>query len=74
MKRALLATTALIAAAVVADRIQAAEPIRLTLGGCYETAAGAELGGPTDPASRAMIGRPRPHSIAKLEASQQERI
>ena len=48
-KRALLATTTLIATAMVAARAQAAEPIRLTLGGYYETAAGVEVGGADGP-------------------------
>jgi outer membrane protein OmpU len=49
MKQALLVTTALITAAVIAARVEAAEPIRLTLGGYYETAAGVEVGGADGP-------------------------
>ena len=49
MKRRLHTTTALIAAALVAGQARAADPIRLTLGGFFQTAAGVEVGGANKP-------------------------
>ena len=45
MKHVLLGTTALVAAGFVVGQAQAADPIKLTLGGFYGAAAGAEIGG-----------------------------
>src|SRR5262249_18097117 len=45
MKHVLLGTTALVAAGFVVGQAQAAEPIKLTLGGFYGQAAGVEVGG-----------------------------
>src|SRR2546430_16206310 len=45
MRYGLLCTSALISAGVVASQAQAADPIKLTLGGFYGAAAGAEIGG-----------------------------
>src|SRR6266478_4400750 len=45
MRYGLLCTSALISAGFVASQAQAADPIKLTLGGFYGTAAGAEIGG-----------------------------
>ena len=45
MKHVLMGTTALVAAGLVVGHAQAADPIKLTLGGFYGTAAGAEIGG-----------------------------
>jgi outer membrane protein OmpU len=48
-RRALLTTTTLIAAALACGEARAADPIRLTLGGFFQTAAGAEIGGADKP-------------------------
>ena len=45
MRYGLLCTSALISAGFVASQAQAADPIKLTLGGFYGAAAGAEIGG-----------------------------
>jgi hypothetical protein len=45
IKRILLGSSALVAAAVAAAAAQAADPIKLTLGGFYGSAAGVEIGG-----------------------------
>jgi len=45
MKHVLMGTTALVAAGLVVGQAQAADPIKLTLGGFYGTAAGLEIGG-----------------------------
>jgi len=45
MKHVLMGTTALVAAGLVVGQAQAADPIKLTLGGFYGTAAGFEIGG-----------------------------
>jgi outer membrane protein OmpU len=45
MKHVLLGTTALVAAGFVVGQAQAADPIKLSLGGFYGAAAGAEIGG-----------------------------
>lgn len=45
MKKVLLGTTALVAAGFAAGQAQAADPIKLTLGGFYGAAAGVEIGG-----------------------------
>src|SRR5436189_4516585 len=45
MKHVLLGTTALVAAGFVVGQAQAADPIKLQLGGFYGAAAGAEIGG-----------------------------
>jgi outer membrane protein OmpU len=45
MRYGLLCTSALISAGFVASQAQAADPIKLTLGGFYGTAAGLEVGG-----------------------------
>jgi len=45
MKKVLLGTTALVAAGFVVGQAQAADPIKLTLGGFYGAAAGVEIGG-----------------------------
>ena len=45
MRYGLLCTSALISAGFVASQAQAADPIKLTLGGFYGTAAGLEIGG-----------------------------
>ena len=44
MRYGLLCTSALISAGFVASQAQAADPIKLTLGGFYGAAAGAEIG------------------------------
>jgi len=49
MKKLFLGTTALVAAGLIAVRADAADPIRLTLGGFYATAMGVEIGGATKP-------------------------
>ena len=45
MRHYLLGSTALVAAALAAGQAQAADPIKLTLGGFYGAAAGVEIGG-----------------------------
>src|SRR5882724_3227861 len=45
MRYGLLCTSALISAGFVASQAQAADPIKLSLGGFYGAAAGAEIGG-----------------------------
>ena len=45
MRYGLLCTSALISAGFVVSQAQAADPIKLTLGGFYGAAAGAEIGG-----------------------------
>ena len=45
MRKMLFATTALVAVGFVSGSAPAAEPIKLSLGGFYATAAGVEVGG-----------------------------
>jgi predicted porin len=49
IKRILLGTSALVAAAVAGSGAQAADPIKLKLGGFYGSAAGVEIGGNDSP-------------------------
>jgi predicted porin len=49
MKKVLLGTTALVAAGFAVGQAQAADPIKLTLGGFYGAAAGVEIGGQDGP-------------------------
>ena len=59
MKHVLMGTTALVAAGLVVGQAQAADPIKLTLGGFYGTAAGVEIGGADnngDPSHNRQVG------------------